>query len=70
MANGQRSQSKIKRPSFLHRLLTVSIAGAFLVFGVAAGNAAPAGLPRPRHVVVVIKENHAYQQIIGVPSTP
>ena len=27
-------------------------------------------MPRPDHVVVVIEENHAYNQIIGSPSAP
>jgi hypothetical protein len=31
---------------------------------------APAVLPRPDHVVIVIEENHDYAQIIGSPSAP
>ncbi|HKB58801.1 MAG TPA: alkaline phosphatase family protein [Gallionellaceae bacterium] len=38
---------------------------------VLASTAVPAGeLPRPDHVVIVIEENHAYQQIIGNPEAP
>ncbi len=38
---------------------------------VLAGTVVRAGeLPRPDHVVIVIEENHAYEQIIGNPEAP
>jgi len=40
----------------------------------ALASAAPAladnGIPRPDHVVIVIEENHAYTQVIGVAAAP
>jgi acid phosphatase len=36
-----------------------------------AASAAPAtSVPRPAHIVVVVLENHAYQQVIGSPDAP
>jgi hypothetical protein len=32
--------------------------------------AAPAALPRPDHVVIVVEENHSYGQILGEPALP
>jgi hypothetical protein len=36
----------------------------------AASSAPVASLPQPAHVVVVVMENHAYQQVIGSPAAP
>ena len=36
----------------------------------AAGQSAPASVPGPAHVVVVIEENHGYSQIIGSSQAP
>ena len=36
----------------------------------AAGTGAAAAVPRPGHVVVVVLENRAYQQVIGSPDAP
>ncbi|HLQ37598.1 MAG TPA: acid phosphatase, partial [Planctomycetota bacterium] len=42
-----------------------------VALGLGPGHAqATGGVPRFDHVVIVIEENHAYTQIIGVPSAP
>lgn len=51
--------------------MTVFLAAvlAALAAGQAAAPASPA-IPRPEHVVVVVMENHGYDQIIGNPAAP
>ena len=41
-----------------------------LVFALSAPPVAAASIPRPDHVVVVVMENHRYDQVIGNPSAP
>ena len=38
--------------------------------GSIAGIANATGIPRPDHVVIVIEENHAFSEVIGVPAAP
>lgn len=49
------------RTLFLHCLAGI---------GLACGSAYAEPLPRPDHVVIVIEENHGYEQIIGNPAAP
>ncbi len=47
----------------------VMLAVLFLAAAV-AGQIAPAAVPAPAHVIVVMEENHGYSQIIGSPQAP
>jgi phosphatidylinositol-3-phosphatase len=60
------------------RLTGIVIGVTMFAFGCASGNSAdkpPSGrtkpvVPRPDHVVVVIMENHSYDNVIGSPDAP
>ena len=47
-----------------------ALLGAASAFGVVAQAAAPAAMPRPDHVVIVIEENKSYRQIINNMAAP
>ncbi|MEV0095870.1 alkaline phosphatase family protein [Streptomyces sp. NPDC050738] len=50
--------------------LAAAAAGLWTGLGSASSAHAAAGLPTPDHVVVVVFENHAYNQVIGSSSAP
>src|SRR5437868_91448 len=56
----------------LHQTALVVFAGCVMAFiGTAPRpTRAAAGLPRPDHVVIVIEENHSFQEIYNSPSAP
>lgn len=63
---------RITRMAGVLAAVAVSIAGFFVA--VPAASAAPAqplaGVPQPAHVVIVVMENHSYNEIIGSSSAP
>jgi acid phosphatase len=62
----------VRNPSQWHRLdsnwRVMVYAFALLLF--VAPTHAGSDLPRPDHIVIVIEENHSFQQIIGNPAAP
>ncbi|AYV31393.1 Phosphoesterase family protein [Streptomyces sp. ADI95-16] len=65
------SRSQVSRKTALATAFGVTAAGAALWAGIGAAQPAhAAGLPAPDHVVVVVFENHAYNQVIGSSSAP
>ncbi|GAA3070929.1 hypothetical protein GCM10020254_13400 [Streptomyces goshikiensis] len=65
------SRSQVSRKTALAAAFGVTAAGAALWAGIGAAQPAhAAGLPAPDHVVVVVFENHAYNQVIGSSSAP
>lgn len=63
--------SRSRRKTALATAFGVTAVGAALWAGI--GSAQPAhaaGLPAPDHIVVVVFENHAYNQVIGSSSAP
>lgn len=63
--------SRSRRKTALATAFGVTAAAAALWAGI--GTAQPAhaaGLPTPDHIVVVVFENHAYNQVIGSSSAP
>ncbi|MFF4289695.1 alkaline phosphatase family protein [Streptomyces sp. NPDC001633] len=64
--------SRIRRPRRSVSLFgaTGLVAASLGLWGSAPGVAQAAALPTPDHVVVVVFENHAYEQVIGSSSAP
>ncbi|WUL57077.1 alkaline phosphatase family protein [Streptomyces sp. NBC_00344] len=50
--------------------LATAAAGLWAAFGGASAAQAASAVPTPDHVVVVVMENHAYNQVIGSSSAP
>jgi phosphatidylinositol-3-phosphatase len=57
-------------PSLFRKQIPFVILFALSLALGAAGQSAPASVPTPAHVVVVIEENHGYSQIIGSSQAP
>ena len=54
----------------LHRWLSTIALSAIVFTGTAHAGTARTGIPTPDHVVIVLEENHGYNQIIGSRAAP